>query len=112
MRAYPAALLALIAAFSGPLAADVIDLPAGAAVAPAQPLPAKGISMASVRQQFGAPLHKHPPVGGGSRNQPPITRWDYPGFAVFFEHEHVVHAVVPGRPPAVQHIDELKSATP
>lgn len=78
MRAYPAALLALIAAFSGPLAADVIDLPAGAAVAPAQPLPAKGISMALVRQQFGAPLHKHPPVGGGSgtsrRSPAGITR--------------------------------------
>lgn len=112
MRAYPAALLALIAAFSGPLAADVIDMPAGADAPLAQTLPAKGIGMAAVRQQFGAPLHKYPPVGGGSRHQPPITRWDYPGFVVFFEHDHVVDAVVPGRPPAVQHVDELKPAFP
>jgi len=31
---------------------------------------------------------------------------------VFFEHDHVVDAVIPGQPPAVQHVDELKSTTP
>ena len=112
MRLHPAALLIVIAAISRPLAADVIEVPSGAESPVAQDLPAKGLRMTEVRQRYGAPLHKHPPVGGGNRQQPPITRWDYPGYSVFFEHDHVVDAVVPGRPPAVQHIDELKPTSP
>jgi len=26
--------------------------------------------------------------------KPPISRWEYPGFVVYFEHEHVIHSVV------------------
>ena len=37
---------------------------------------------------------RHAPVGGGHPQQPPITRWDYPTFSVYFEHEHVVDAVL------------------
>jgi len=50
--------------------------------------PARGITMASVEKKFGAPAEKHPAVG-----KPPITRWDYPTFSVFFEYERVIHAV-------------------
>jgi hypothetical protein len=50
--------------------------------------PAKGSSMKTVESRFGAPAMRHATVG-----QPPITRWDYPGFAVFFEHDHVIHSV-------------------
>jgi hypothetical protein len=50
--------------------------------------PARGSSMARVESRFGAPTGRSGPVG-----QPPITRWDYPGFVVFFEYDHVVHAV-------------------
>ena len=50
--------------------------------------PARGSTMQSVEAKFGAPAQRHPAVG-----DPPITRWDYPGFSVFFEHQHVVHAV-------------------
>jgi hypothetical protein len=50
--------------------------------------PSRGASMQSVEKRFGAPSNRHPAVG-----QPPITRWDYPGFSVYFEHQHVVHAV-------------------
>lgn len=50
--------------------------------------PARGASMQAVEAKFGAPAQRHSAVG-----QPPITRWDYPGFSVFFEYEHVVHAV-------------------
>ena len=32
-------------------------------------------------------------VGGASAQQPPITRWDYPSFSVYFEHDKVIHAV-------------------
>ena len=51
--------------------------------------PTRGMRMTQVERQFGAPSTRHEAVG-----QPPITRWDYPGFAVFFEHDIVIHAVV------------------
>src|SRR5687767_2563104 len=41
--------------------------------------PARGMSMDKVEAQFGAPAQRHAAVG-----QPAITRWDYPGFSVFF----------------------------
>jgi hypothetical protein len=47
--------------------------------------------MGEVEKHFGAPLTRHPTVG-----QPPITRWDYNAFSVFFEHDRVIHAVVTG----------------
>ena len=50
--------------------------------------PKRGITMVQVEAKFGAPVTKHDAVGA-----PPITRWDYPGFAVFFEHDRVIHAV-------------------
>lgn len=51
--------------------------------------PARGSTMAAVERKFGAPVARHPTVGA-----PPITRWDYAGFAVFFEGDRVIHAVV------------------
>jgi hypothetical protein len=72
-------------------------------------LPAKGASMQTVVKQFGQPAHKHPAAGGGKPEHPPITRWDYDGFSVFFERNHVVDAVIPGQPPPLQHVDELKA---
>jgi hypothetical protein len=50
--------------------------------------PKRGSTMTDVEKHFGAPVEKHPTVG-----QPPITRWDYAGFSVFFEHDRVIHAV-------------------
>lgn len=52
-------------------------------------VPTRGTRMKVVEQRFGAPQQRHAPVG-----KPPITRWDYPGFTVYFEYDHVVHAVV------------------
>jgi len=51
--------------------------------------PKSGMSMTAVESTYGAPAQKHATVG-----QPPITRWDYPNFSVYFEHDHVIHAVV------------------
>jgi hypothetical protein len=53
--------------------------------------PARGTTMRAVEQRFGQPIQRHATVG-----QPPITRWDYDGFSVFFEHDRVIHAVVRG----------------
>lgn len=50
--------------------------------------PKHGSSMTSVEAHFGPPATRGKAVG-----QPPITRWDYPTFSVYFEYDHVVHAV-------------------
>lgn len=51
--------------------------------------PAKGQSMSQVEARYGAPREVVPAVG-----QPPITRWVYDGFTVYFEDSTVLHAVI------------------
>ncbi|MEX2150785.1 MAG: hypothetical protein WD793_11270 [Steroidobacteraceae bacterium] len=51
--------------------------------------PDRGSSMATVQTRYGEPTNRHSTVG-----DPPITRWDYPQFAVYFEHDRVLHAVL------------------
>jgi hypothetical protein len=63
---------------------------------PGMEVPQRGSTMATVEAKFGAPRERHAAVG-----QPPITRWDYNGFSVYFEHSHVLHSVVIGAPPVV-----------
>lgn len=88
--------------------ADTLTLPHSdqAAPAPAQ-MPHRGMSMAQVTHIYGTPQKKYPTVGGSAPKRPPITRWDYPGFSVFFEKNTVVDAVVPGHPPEIYHRDQL-----
>ena len=50
--------------------------------------PKSGMTMANVEKTYGEPAQKHGAVG-----QPPITRWDYPAFSVYFEFDRVIHAV-------------------
>ncbi|MDF1588831.1 MAG: hypothetical protein P1P93_06690 [Gammaproteobacteria bacterium] len=52
--------------------------------------PVQGMTMASVEKKFGQAVQKSAAVG-----EPPITRWTYPDFVVFFEHNLVIHSVVP-----------------
>ena len=86
------AILALLAP-SHPAAADTL-LIQRAQVASHANLPKRGASMAAVEAAFGAPVTRHAAVGGGSAKTPPITRWDYPTFSVYFENSHVVNAVL------------------
>jgi len=51
-------------------------------------VPSRGLTMAQVEQRYGAPADRLAAVG-----QPPITRWVYPSFVVFFEGNIVIHAV-------------------
>jgi hypothetical protein len=74
-------------------------------------LPLKGQTMGQVVKRFGEPQTRHKPAGGDAPKHPPITRWDYAGFSVFFEHAHVVDTVVPGSPPQVYHTEQLKPAS-
>ena len=86
------AILALLAP-AHPAAADTLLIQRTQAASHAK-LPQRGASMAAVEAAFGAPATRHAPVGGGSPNTPPITRWDYPAFSVYFENSHVVNAVL------------------
>jgi hypothetical protein len=54
--------------------------------------PKSGMTMTAVESTYGEPTQKHAAVG-----DPPITRWDYPGFSVYFERDRVIHAVVARR---------------
>ena len=86
------AALAVGCALTGTALADTVVIDDQVQVRESQmPTPRRGSTMSEVEKQFGAPTEKHATVG-----QPPITRWDYHGFAVFFEHDRVVDSVVTG----------------
>jgi hypothetical protein len=94
MKIRIALLLALVAA---PLHAETLMVGDQMQVkAPAMDVPSRGMSMTQVEAKYGAPSQKHAAVGN-----PPITRWDYDGFSVYFERDHVIHSVVPASPPVV-----------
>lgn len=57
--------------------------------AKASSLPRAGTPMAAVEAQYGAPTEERDAVG-----QPPIARWIYPAFTVYFEYDKVVNAVI------------------
>ena len=83
-----ALVLSLALSAASPVLADVL-LMEGIQSAPAVDVPRNGINMTQVRQQYGNPVTEHPAVG-----EPPITRWDYQGYSVFFEHDLVLHSVI------------------
>jgi hypothetical protein len=51
--------------------------------------PAYGKTMESVKSEYGAPIEKVSETG-----KPPITRWIYKDFTVYFEGDIVIHAVL------------------
>ena len=73
---------------AGPALAETLSTATGDPAA-AMERPHRGSTMAAVQNQYGEPTNRHAAVG-----DPPITRWDYPQFAVYFEHDRVLHAVV------------------
>lgn len=50
--------------------------------------PTRGMTQDSVQANFGSPQSTTAAVG-----EPPISRWDYAEFVVFFEYDRVIHAV-------------------
>ena len=56
-------------------------------------IPIAGASKSQVERNFGNPTRKFQPVG-----QPPITRWDYGQFTVYFEYDLVLHTVINFKP--------------
>ncbi len=51
-------------------------------------MPIRGDSKHFVKEEFGAPFNMHKAKG-----KPPISRWDYDGFSVYFESDTVIHSV-------------------
>ena len=51
-------------------------------------VPSQGATKEVVQDAFGEPQSRRGPVG-----EPPITRWDYEGISVYFEHDRVVWTV-------------------
>jgi hypothetical protein len=82
--------LLLGAGLAGIATAETISVDGGIAVKQSEvATPAPGMTMDQVSTKFGAPAEKIPAVG-----KPPISRWAYPGFIVYFEYDHVIHSVV------------------
>lgn len=84
------ALIALLAfLWSLPASADRLLIERVEATAAGRDeLPRRGTPMERVRERLGSPEATRDAVG-----DPPITRWEYDEFTVFFEHEHVIHSV-------------------
>lgn len=54
----------------------------------AQQLPGTGTTKSQVEAKYGPPQEQVPAIG-----HPPISRWVYDDFTVYFEYNHVVHSV-------------------
>jgi len=50
--------------------------------------PSRGMTQDRVAAEYGQPASRTAAVG-----EPPIARWEYAEFVVFFEYDRVIHAV-------------------
>lgn len=71
------------------LSAEEVNIPAAETTEYSIQLPGRGMSMEMVQSRFGEAKEKYSAVG-----EPPITKWTYNNFTVYFESEFVIHAVV------------------
>jgi hypothetical protein len=83
-----AGLVVSVAAATSPAGAEQLSTPRAPSASEQANRPVRGMSMEKVEALFGAPIQRAAPVG-----EPPITRWEYPGFVVYFEHHLVIHTV-------------------
>ncbi len=67
---------------------DMTDIESQPAEVVLTTLPGRGMTKDSVEERFGSPADKIEAVG-----EPPISRWLYGSFTVYFEYDHVIHAV-------------------
>ncbi len=81
--------LLLLCANSALVNAEVISIGQQSPNFDRSQLPKHGLSMAKVISHYGEPLEKSDPVG-----TPPITKWAYDQYTVYFENQHVLIAVV------------------
>ena len=82
-------LLAIASVISLPIAAQNLTMPGSdSGVEAPMSVPTRGMTMSQVERSFGAPDKRLQPKG-----DPPITRWVYGEFIVYFEYKHVIHSV-------------------
>ena len=65
------------------------DEPADPIAYDASARPTRGMTQVSVEARYGAPQSTAAAVG-----DPPISKWEYEKFVVFFEYDRVIHAVL------------------
>jgi len=80
--------IALLAAFGAMANAETVNMD-GASAGSNDGRPSRGMTQESVESKYGSPISVDAPVG-----EPPISRWEYADFVVFFEYDKVIHAVV------------------
>ncbi|MEN8128834.1 MAG: hypothetical protein ABFS45_01285 [Pseudomonadota bacterium] len=70
--------------------AEVLNLPdQDPAVVQMSDAPTRGMTKKQVRSTYGEPLNQNSAVGN-----PPIARWEYANYTVYFEDDYVLHTVV------------------
>lgn len=82
------ALLTLLIVTTNASLADEIKIPVGQQGQASLTLPARGDAKIDVLDRYGLADQEHAPVG-----KPPITRWDYREFSVYFESNRVINSV-------------------
>lgn len=83
-------LLAVLPLSAG-VVAESVAVPVGAQASDMQSIerPMRGETKDSVEKRFGQPKEWDDPVG-----KPPITKWKYDNFTVYFEYDRVIHTVL------------------
>ena len=71
--------------------AQTVEVPVGqqGATNASVPRPKGGLTMDQVTAKYGQPVKKMAAVGN-----PPITRWIYDKYTVYFENNRVIHSVL------------------
>jgi len=82
------ALLAITGGFASVAGAQTLDMQGTSGAQQDDGRPTRGMTQERVESAYGAPVQRQAPVG-----DPPITRWEYTEFVVFFEYDRVIHAV-------------------
>ncbi len=80
--------IALLFAFGALANAETVNM-GGISAGSDDGRPSRGMTQSSVQSKYGSPATVDAPVG-----EPPITRWVYSDFVVYFEHDKVIHAVL------------------
>ena len=83
--------ISLILILNSPqMLADTLTMPPLQREDPGVPMPKRGMNKEQVENQFGMPKQKVAVIG-----DPPISRWVYEKYTVVFEHQYVIHSLVP-----------------
>ena len=78
--------------FAGSLSAETLQMDGtDAALRDTSGRPTRGMTQARVESTFGAPQQTDAAVG-----DPPISKWHYKDFIVYFEYDRVIHDQLDG----------------